>query len=427
MTYLRQTARNLTHVLGGEILLRTANLGVAVVIGRVYGAAMLGIYVSILAVATLAERIADNGLEVSGISEATRRPLDLNRLSTGLYISKTLLSVIAIAALFAFGALAGLFNGHWLVAYLLLSRTFLYSYCRMNAGLLKALDNAPVISKIQLTHSVVLLSGIAFVPLFSKNIISILIVMLAAQSVEWLLSVAALRYFGIRFARVSFRYCWELARFGAPAGLTYTLSTLMLRGDVLVLALVATASSVGVFASADSGLVMVYVVAWLFSGVLLADLARLRVGTNQTQELWQGYFAAVLVCSIPLTIVIALSAPFAIRLLYGQHFVAAALPAVIMSAAIPFIFLNAAFLSRALAQHAASTCLAVYAVAAVLSLFLNFVLGWRYQSTGVAVSIVLREAAITFAFLRLKSRFAVVSQPGPTPTEQAELAEVFNT
>ena len=73
-----------------------------------------------------------------------------------------------------------------------------------------------------------------------------------------------------------------------------------------------------------------------------------------------------------------------------------------MMLAVPFILLNAAFLARAIARDAVQTSFAIYSGAALLSLVLNFLLGRTYGAAGVATSIGLREAAITFAFVRFR-------------------------
>ena len=54
MTQLRTTLASTLHVIGGESLLRLANVVGAVLIGRLYGASTLGLCATILAVATIA-------------------------------------------------------------------------------------------------------------------------------------------------------------------------------------------------------------------------------------------------------------------------------------------------------------------------------------------------------------------------------------
>ena len=423
---MRRTTRNLLQVIGGEMLLRLANAGVAVLIGRVHGAVMLGTYAASLAVATLAERLADNGLEMSGIAEASQGREKLERIATALYINKTVFSLLAITALAAVGWAAGLSRSYWLIAGILTMRAFLYSYCRLNSGLLKALDRTSQIARIQLLHFAALCCAVLYAYTRVKSFTFLLLGLLATQFVEFLLSLRALRKLGARAVAVSPKQCWELARRSTAIGLSYTLSTLMLRGDVLVLTLMASASAVGGFAAADTGLVMVYVVAWLFSGVLLADIGRLSANTGEFDRHFRKCIIAILALGIPAAAAALLLAPSAILALYGGNFRAAGIPAAIMSAAIPFIFLNAAFLSRAVARHAAPKCLVVYGAGAGVSLLLNVLLGWSYGGTGIAISIVLREMAITIAFLVLGNLAPAEEQASAALERRSELSDALN-
>jgi O-antigen/teichoic acid export membrane protein len=426
MSLIRKTTGNLLNVIGGEMLLRFAYVAVAILIGRVYGAAVLGIYASIIAVTTLAERLADNGLEMAGIAEASKNPANSGRVATALYINKTALTSVAIVLLIGLGALANLSRAYWIDASILTLRTFLYSYCRLHAGLLKALDKTAELARIQAAHCVLLLSGVLLVYLRAQGLTTLLLYLLAAQIFEYLFSLRVLCHSGVRATRVSPQFCWSLLHRSTPVGLTYSLSTLMLRGDVLVLSLLASASVVGIFAAADTGLVMVYVVAWLFSGVLLADLGRLAHDKDVFDLHFRKCIVAVYWVTVPLALAAIFFVPPGIRLFFGGNFAPAGLPGAVMAAAVPFIVLNAAYLSRAIARNASRICLVIYATATILSLALNFLLGHWYGATGIASAIVIREAAMTAAFswvgdFPISTEKAVVSLPGST-----EFADLLN-
>jgi O-antigen/teichoic acid export membrane protein len=423
---MQKLSSNLVYVIGGEMLLRLAGFAVAVLVGRVYGAVVLGVYAAILAVATLAERLADNGLETSGIAIVSAHPENLNRIGTSLYINKTVLSTMAIGILAGFGWISGMSRASWVIATILTLRTFLYSYCRLNSGLLKALGRSPQIAKIQFVHFVMLCGIISYAFTKVNNLSFLLLCLLVAQLTEFLLSLFMLRHYGARVTQVSLRLCWDLAKRSTPIGLTYTVSTLMLRADVLVLSVLASASVLGTFSAADTGLIMVYVIAWLFSGVLLADLGAVAANKAELDSHFRKCISVILRFCLPVTVAATVFAPSFIRLLYGRQFSSAGAPAAIAALAIPFILLNAAFLSRAVARNSASTCLAVYSMGAVFSLLLNFLLGWRYGAMGIAISIVLREIAMTVAFLGWKK----IPWSNATATESVDtntnLVELLN-
>ena len=399
MADVYKTMSNFGDVLGGEMLLRLANFGVAALIGRSYGAPVLGMFATIVAVATLVERLADNGLELTGIAEVSARPRYVSEIATALYIDKTILSALAIGLLAMVGHIVGLAPSHWLIAAIITLRTFLYSYCRLHAGFLKGLDRTRQIAKCQGLHFFLLVLALLYIYLRHKSLLMLLLYLLAAQIVEFICSFVALSRLGMRSAAISASLCWDLIRHSAPVGTTYTLATVMLRGDVLMLSLVAPAAVVGTFAAADTGLVMIYAIAWLFSGVLLSELGR-RARNTQTLNLhFRKVLRTVMLVSIPLAATGVLFARFAVIAIFGRTFAAAGFTAAVLMLALPLVFLNAAFLSRLIAKNAARIAVLIYSSAAILSLLLNYFLGRYYGGPGVAVSIVLREAIISVVFL----------------------------
>jgi O-antigen/teichoic acid export membrane protein len=392
---------NFGDVVGGEMLLRLANFGVAALIGRSYGASVLGMFATIVAVATLVERLADNGLELTGIAEVSARQRHVSEIATALYIDKSIFSVLAIGLLAIVGRVAGLAPSHWLIAAIITLRTFLYSYCRLHAGFLKGLDKTRQIAKCQGLHFSLLVLGLVNVYLQHKTLLVLLLYLLAAQIVEFICSFVVLSRLGMRSAVISASLCWDLIRHSVPVGTTYTLATVMLRGDVLMLSLMASATVVGTFAAADTGLVMIYVIAWLFSGVLLSELGRHARNSQALDLHFRKVLRIVMLVSIPLAAAGVLFARFAVIVIFGRSFAAAGFTAAIMLLALPFVFLNAAFLSRLIAKSATRLAVLVYSPVAILSLLLNYFLGRYYGAPGVAASIVLREAVLSLAFLCL--------------------------
>jgi O-antigen/teichoic acid export membrane protein len=425
--HTRRTFTNLGHVVGGEMLLRIANVAVAILIGRLYGAAVLGIYATILAVATFAERLSDNGLELTAIAEVSGHPEAASEIAASIYFDKTLLSAVTMGSLVIAAWIAGLSRSYWLIAAVLMLRTCFYSYCRLHAGLLKALDKTRYIARIQAGHFVLLTFCVLLIYLRRESLIVLLVCLLGAQVVEYVSTCVTLYRVGLPTSFPSLSTCWRLVLRSTPVGMTYTFSTAMLRGDLVVFSLLASPGVVGTFAAANTGLVMIYVIAWLFSGVLLSDLGGLSHDPKAFDSHFRKCLQAVVLVSVPLAMVGILLAPIAITLCFGKNFSAAGLPAAVMVAALPLIFLNATFLSRVIARNASHISLAIYGFTAILSLLLNYLLGRGYGATGVACSIVIREAVMTLIFVRFwnlpdrspESLVAVRAKP--------DLAELLNT
>jgi O-antigen/teichoic acid export membrane protein len=418
---------NFGDVVGGELLLRLANFGVAALIARSYGASMLGMYATIVAIATLVERLADNGLELTGIAEVSAHPRRASEIATALYVDKTILSAVAIGILAIMGRVVGLTASQWLIAAILTLRTFLYSYCRLHAGFLKGLDRTRQIAKCQGLHFSLLTLALIYVYLQHKSLVVLLVYLLAAQIAEYVCSFVVLSRLGVGLAAIPRSLCWDLIRRSLPVGTTYTLATVMLRGDVLVLSAVASAAVVGTFAAADTGLVMIYVIAWLFSGVLLSELGRHARNSNALNFHFRKILRTVMFVSIPLAAAGVLFARFAVIAIFGKNFAGAGFIAAIMILALPLIFLNAAFLSRLIAKNAARVAMFIYLPAAIVSLLLNYFLGRYYGAAGVAVSIVLREAVISLVFLGFWHLPARPAESLLTVNSRSDVASLLNT
>ncbi|MDQ1408956.1 MAG: hypothetical protein QOJ41_691 [Acidobacteriaceae bacterium] len=422
-----KTISNLGDVVVGEMLLRFANVAVAALIGRSYGASVLGIYATIIAVATLAERLADNGLELTGIAEVSAYPRKVNEIVSALYIDKTILSTAAIGLLAIMGWIAGLTTAQWLIAIIITLRTFVYSYCRLNAGFLKGLNRTRYIAIFQATHF-----GLLAICLFSTyfrrpSLALLLFWVLAAQIVEFSFSSAVLCRIGVHGAVIRAFFCWNLLRRSTAVGMPYTLWNLMLRADVVILSLVASAAVVGTFAAANAGLVLVYVIAWQFSGILLSDLGRLSRNTEGFDLHFCKVLRIVVLASMPLAAIGVSLAKFAVILLFGKNFAAAWLSGAIMMLALPLIFLNATFLSRLIAKNETRAALLIFGPVAMLSLLLNYFLGRAYGAAGVAFSIVLREAVISAFCLRFRHLPGRLPASPVTAGAHSELTSLLNT
>src|SRR5881394_2562846 len=127
---MRKVALNLVSVIGGELLLRVANFAAVVVIARLYGARVLGIYATVLAFVTVAVMIADNGLEVSTIKEISQKPGMLDHKLGQLYVAKSFLFFLMTVFLVALGIGMKFPQAIWLMGGFIALRTMLYSYCQ---------------------------------------------------------------------------------------------------------------------------------------------------------------------------------------------------------------------------------------------------------------------------------------------------------
>jgi|SRR5581483_68943 len=401
---MRKTALNLLSVIGGEMLLRGANFAAVVLVARLYGASMLGTYATVLAVVSLAVMIADNGLQVSSITEIARNPSELGATLGQMYVIKTLLFVVMISILAAIGVWTNDSTLTWIMGGFLTIRTVLYSYCQLHGGVLKALDHMPAIGMIQTIHCVCLLMGIGLALRYSWNVYALLAWLLVCQAIELVLSGSLLFQYKARPRWASLSGCWRVLYHSTPVGITYSTAALILRADVLVLASLASTKEVGIFAAADIPLVMVYIVAWLLGGVVLPRMVGLSSNPPGLEAYVRGWIRLLMLTAIPACLVLAWVAPQLTRMLYGAQYASSGTLAAIMVLAVPFILMNSVYLSRAVASDSKSVFVGVYVGTAVLSVGLDRYLGQQLGSTGIAVAIVAREVAMFVAFALLGTR-----------------------
>ena len=395
----KKTTINLTSVIGGEMLLRAANFAAAAVIGRLYGVVVFGTYATILAFVTVVERLSDNGLEVAGIAQTSKQPERTGEILGSLYTLKTFLSFLVLTVLVCIGLASGLSSSVWVLATILTLRTFLYSYCRLQAGIIKSWDKMPAIGTIQAMHFGVLACGLSIIYIRHYSLASLLLLLLTGQSLEFLLSFFYLRRLGIRPRMMGITAYCRMIRSSTPIGITYTAAAMILRGDVIILSLLVPATVLGSFAAANTGLVTVYVVAWLFGGVILSRMAQLAKDSTLLSSYVRKWVLVILATATPISLLAAWVAPSLVSMLFGRPFAIAASSAAIMALAVPFILLNAVFLSRAIAREASFEYLGIFLGVGVISVTLDFVLGRAYGANGVAWAIALRELIMSLAFV----------------------------
>ncbi len=400
----KRTIANFAAVVGGEAMLRVANFVAAIVIARIGGEAIFGIYATTLAYATIAAMIADNGIQIGAVREIGAKPGLANQTLTKLYVAKTLLFVPMVVVLALLGWLAHLSQLEWAIASLITLRTMLQSYCQMQIAVIKAIDRMHAIGVIQGLHSAVLLLGLWFCYASRSNILPIIIFLLFGQILEFALETAWLNRSGIRVAAVHLRDCWSMLHGSTTVGVTLSLSNGIMRLDVIVLSLIVGATAVSVFAAAQTVIVIVYVLGWLLASVLFPEMNRLARRANELEAYMRHWRLITTVVLVPGVLVAMVIGPPAIRMLFGAKFAASGLLLALMLPAAPFVVLNALFMHQAFALHAKRTYLGIYGGAILLTAVLNPVMALWLGALGAAIAVVVREVAIFTAFRVMHAR-----------------------
>ena len=415
---MKGTAINLVSVIGGEVLLRGANFMAVVVIARLYGASILGIYATVLAYVTLAVMVADNGLQVSSITEVARRPKEIGATFGQLYVVKTCLFFGMVVVLVSSALWFRLSALGWVIGIFLTLRTILYSYCQLHAGVLKALNHMRAIGTVQGIHCAMLLTGTALTYVNHWPVYRLLLWLLVCQTSELVLSGGVLFRYHARPCWTSAAACWRVLHSSTPIGITYSLAALILRADVIVLSAITSSKEVGYFAAANIPLTMVYVVAWLLGGVILPRMINLASDMSAVQSYVNRWLRLIFFGLAPCCLAAVWIIPGVTRFIYGSEYNPTGRVAAITVLAVPFILGNAVYLSRAIALQARSVYLGSYIGIAAFALLLDYFAAHFYGNVGVAIAIVVREIAMfmTFGLIHLRT------DSHPSRQREAELS-----
>jgi O-antigen/teichoic acid export membrane protein len=400
---MKMVLQSLASVIGGEAAVRAANFVAVLFIARAYGQTTLGSYALSLAVVTIVIMFADNGLQTAAITQLTSLTAGRNQVIGQLFISKTILLAAAVVILLAVAAWMGpdpLFPaiGFWVTL-----RTLLQSYSQLQMAIFKSVSKANWIGVIQFIHSLILLLGIGLSFKLSWNVFVLLAWMTFAQLSELLFGAVILYRSDIAFRWPERLRFIAIIKMAAPFGIAYGLANLIIRSDTVILSIFAPLSEIGAFSAANAILLIIYVSSWLFSSILLPEMARLSNDSAGPKTYANRWMRWLMLITVPCALLCSLAAPRAIVLLYGPAFASSATLASVMVLACPLILLNAIYTSLTIATNSRGILLGVYGFGALATVGLDFVLGRTFRSIGVASAIVVREAGMLFGFWLLTS------------------------
>jgi O-antigen/teichoic acid export membrane protein len=403
----RRTFANLAHIVGGEALLRIANLGAAVVIARHSGVAVFGVYATALAYSTVGAMITDNGLQVAAIKMLSGSPGRIKDASCELYAAKTflVLPMLVITAAIAYGVHLSAFA--WAIVALTMLRVVAQTYCQLQIAMLKGLDRMNVVGPIKGAHFVLLCIGLLYAYWGTTGIFPALIILLAGQLLEYLLEAIVLWRAGFRPRQVNLRNCLGLLRSFTGVGMSFNIANGIMRLDVISLSLVASTVAVGQFAAAQTAILVLYPVSWLFGSVLLPEMTRLDHDYDALSHYVRHWERLIAVVAIPCTILGMLVGPMILRTMFGTSFAASGRVLAIVLLAAPFIFWNSLYVNHAFALNRPKFYLGIYVFILVLTFVLDFSFGFIWAATGIAIAVVIREVAMAAGFTISSSRAGV--------------------
>jgi O-antigen/teichoic acid export membrane protein len=401
---IRQTTINLASVVGGETLLRVANFVAVVVMARLYGSTLLGTYATMLAYVTVVAMAADNGLQTAAVTEISGHSGHENQTITTLYVTKAFLLVPAMLLVAVICRMQNLTREAWIIAGFVAARQVVQSFGQLQMAVLKAIGRMVPIGAIQAVECLFFLLGTGITYHFKWPIEKLLLWLLTGQVLELVLSMMLIRSDYRRPCRISAEDCFVLLRRYTPIGITYGLAGLILRMDVIVLSVMASAEVVGRFAAAHIVLGFGYVVSWLFGTVLLPDMVKLAPSAQEFRRYVSKWSSVIFCVTVPGSLMVLLAAPRLMPLVYGRGFAETGRLLAVLVLAVPFVFNNSLYSNRAIALGNLKFFFAMYLGTAVLGFVLGVSLCWGFGAMGVAIAIVIREAAMFTGFRVLAPR-----------------------
>ena len=161
----------------------------------------LGLYATALAYSTVAVMIAENGLQISSITEIRRTSGDIHGLVSQLWTLRISLFAVMSVVLALIGWFSQWSKEVWTIGILVTVRVLLYSYSQLQFAVLKSIDRMRVIGPIQTLNFFILSLGIAATYHYSWSIKVLLWGFIVAQVTEIVLSFRVLWRWGLRPAR----------------------------------------------------------------------------------------------------------------------------------------------------------------------------------------------------------------------------------
>jgi len=402
---IKRTFANLSSVIGGEALVRLASFFSLIVIARLYGPATLGYYAAVLATATIATQLADNGLQAAtAVTEIGRNPDSIDRTVYRLYAAKVMLIIPALLGLITFSHYCLPGRTLTVIGGLVIAKAVLQQFAQLNLAILKAIDRMRSIGWIQAAHFLFLVSGISVVYVKSLPVYVLFVWLLGGQILEFVLSGRKLWLSGIRPMPSRIRECLRLAKRSTPVGITYAVANLIPRIDILVLSVISSGIVVGRFAAAHMLLTFLYAVAWMSGSVWLPELVRIGTGYRQNRRFVNKWITVIFAGSAPCALALLLLAPHVVPALYGPAFTETGKLLGILSLSFPFVIANGLLLNRAIALSETSVFVGIYCGSAASALILDLVLLQFFGISGLASGIVLREILMFSAFQVLRYR-----------------------
>jgi O-antigen/teichoic acid export membrane protein len=393
---------NGASIFSGEIIARLATALMALVVAHFFGSIALGDYGYALALASILIVIPDCGLHLFAVRELSASPRRLPEIFWGIHWIKLGLTGAVVAFTLFFGHFGIADRGRRILFYVLIGRVVLQTFSQATMAIFKAFERMKYITLQQFVNTVIIVVWVGAAVSMRASLPVVMIGLVAGQLAETCLGWAILwsKFGPGRLLKWDRNTVSAIVAECLPIGFTAILLAVNLRIDILVLSVYVPGNSLGQFQAAAWFTTATFLSASLLMSILFPKLSRLLIGhSTQGSTYVLSLLKNILLITALGSLVVWLSAPALLPLLFGKDFASAASILRILAPALPLVFLNTVLFYVFVAARRRFVCLGTLGFGVAVGAALCFYLAPRIGLAGGAIADVVREFMISGIYL----------------------------
>lgn len=365
-------------------------------LARRLGVEQIGVYFATQATVGLVYSLAHFGVHVVAKREVSRDAQQFQRyfgnvLAIRLMLTLPITVVVSLLATTAFGI------GTTQITLLMVVYIFLVGIVGLYASALQTIDEFAAQTRVSIVSRTLYASTLAAALFASRNLLTILAVMVIMQALIWYLYSLTVRGLGYGFRMRYDTALWKsLIWQSTPIVLAGTAEYSNTRADNMLLGAIDGEQSAGIYGAAYTVYTTTAISAYTISMGSFPTLARYSNERNASEyrKLMLKLSLVLALYAIALAVCIYLISPALVRVLYGQAFSDSLKPLQILVWALPFVALNRLFVQALNASDRQKWTFFATTIGAGFNIVLNLFVIPRYGFVGAAYATVLTESLV---------------------------------
>ena len=394
---MEKVFKNAAWLLSGQIIGRALRAGILIYAARVLGASSWGAFSYALSAAAAFTVFSDIGINSLLIREGSK---DIERrrdyLSAGLVLKAVLISVIAIILSIFGESLTKIPEAAALMP--LVAFIFIFDALRdFVSALARSSDRMDVDAKGQIvTNAAIVLVGALMLSIeaTSRNLI-LGYVFGTAIGFFYVVSHFLPDFKGI-LKRFKMKRLTDVITLAWPFGLIGLMSVIMINTDVLVLGWFGSASDVGIFASAQKPIQLLYLLPSMLTAAFFPELVRLAHDREAFNKTLMSGIRSALFFALPIAFGGFVAARPVISLLYGAEYLGGSGSFAVLALSCIFVFPSLFVTNAIFALGKQKFFLPFVLIGVFGNIMLDIALIPRFGITGCAIATAVVQAILLF-------------------------------